>query len=89
MGTAGWRLERLQIWLGDGVPTRGGVYFQALCVGVQLCLSVNTGLLLAHPFRLSSTGQQLQIGINIGLLTLAAIATSARTRIFISMVESL
>jgi len=66
--TAGHKLERLNVWLGEGTATRAGVFFLVVRVFVQMAIAVNTGFLFAHPFSVSVHGQKVQLGLNVGLL---------------------
>ena len=53
----------------------GGVAFQFVRVVVQLTMALNTGFLLAHPWRVSLAGQRWQLGLNLGLVSFAAFFT--------------
>ena len=77
--TAGKKLERLQVWIGDGSASCAGMAFQVVRVAIQLCVSVNTGFLFAHPFRATSSGQQMQLSLNVALLAIAAVFTGVGT----------
>ena len=77
--TAGKRLERLHVWLGDGTASRAGIGFQLARVLVQLGLAFTTGFLFAHPYNLTDSGQKARLGLMMTLMLCASLFTAAGT----------
>lgn len=76
IGAAGYHLERLQGWIGDGSATCFGLAFPVVLLIVQLVLAVNAGFLFAHPWAPTSSGQFTQLGVNLLLQLFCALFTA-------------